>query len=40
MKKDTRERARQRLDERLMPLKNQEGLKVPPRGWLGRSGMR
>lgn len=34
MKKDTRERARQRLDERLMPLKNQEGLKVPPRGWL------
>ncbi|WP_310151900.1 mobile mystery protein A [Bosea sp. BE125] len=34
MKNDTRHRARQRLDERLLPLKPIERYKQPPKGWL------
>jgi predicted DNA-binding mobile mystery protein A len=34
MKKDTRQRARQRLDERLMALKPEERFQAPPKGWI------
>jgi predicted DNA-binding mobile mystery protein A len=34
MKKDTRRRARERLDERLVALKAEEKLTVPPKGWV------
>ena len=34
MKNDTRQRARQRLDERLLPLKPEDRFKSPPKGWL------
>ena len=34
MKNDTRQRARQRLDERLLPLKPIERFKSPPKGWM------
>ena len=34
MKNDTRQQARQRLDERLMTLKPEERFKAPPKGWL------
>jgi predicted DNA-binding mobile mystery protein A len=33
MKNDTRQRARQRLDERLLALKPEERFKAPPKGW-------
>lgn len=33
MKDQTRQRARQRLDERLLLLKPEERFKVPPKGW-------
>jgi predicted DNA-binding mobile mystery protein A len=46
MKNDTRHRARQKLDERLLPLKPEERLRAPPKGWvrairdaLGMSGV-
>ena len=34
MKNDIRQRARQRLDERLLQLKPEERFKPPPKGWL------
>lgn len=34
MKTDIRYKARQRLDERLAPLKPEDRFKVPPRGWI------
>jgi predicted DNA-binding mobile mystery protein A len=34
MKNDTRQRARQRLDERLLALKPEERFKAPPKGWV------
>ena len=34
MKNDTRQRARQRLDERLLALKPEERLRAPPKGWV------
>lgn len=34
MKNDTRQRARRRLDERLLPLKPEDRFKPPPKGWL------
>jgi predicted DNA-binding mobile mystery protein A len=34
MDKDIRRRARQRLDERLAPLKPEEQFKAPPKGWI------
>ena len=34
MKTDTRQKARQRLDERLLPLKPVTQYAVPPKGWL------
>jgi predicted DNA-binding mobile mystery protein A len=34
MKNDTRLRARQRLDERLLALKPEERLRAPPKGWV------
>lgn len=34
MKTDIRHKARQRLDERLAPLKPEDRFKVPPRGWI------
>jgi predicted DNA-binding mobile mystery protein A len=34
MKNDTRQRARQRLDERLLPLKPTERFRPPPKGWV------
>jgi predicted DNA-binding mobile mystery protein A len=34
MKNDTRHRARQRLDERLLPLKPEDRLRPPPKGWI------
>lgn len=34
MKTDIRQRARQRLDERLRPLKPTDRFQVPPRGWV------
>lgn len=34
MKKDIRQRARQRLDERLFPLKPIERFRAPPKGWV------
>lgn len=34
MKNDTRQRARQRLDERLSPLKPEERFQPPPKGWI------
>lgn len=34
MKKDTRQRARQRLDERLKALKPEDRFRAPPKGWL------
>ncbi len=46
MRKELRERARQRLDERLLPLKPVDRFEAPPRGWiravrdaLGMTGM-
>jgi predicted DNA-binding mobile mystery protein A len=33
MKNDTRQRARQRLDERLVALKPEERFRPPPKGW-------
>lgn len=46
MKADTLKRARQRLDERLVPLKPEERFRAPPKGWvrairdaLGMSGV-
>ncbi|WPO42198.1 mobile mystery protein A [Tardiphaga sp. 42S5] len=46
MKSDTRKRARERLDERLAPLKPAERFRAPPKGWvrairdaLGMSGV-
>jgi predicted DNA-binding mobile mystery protein A len=34
MKKDTRQRARQRLDERLLALKPEDRFRTPPKGWV------
>ncbi|MPZ37177.1 MAG: mobile mystery protein A [Rhizobiales bacterium] len=34
MKKDTLRRARQRLDERLAPLKPEDRFRPPPKGWV------
>lgn len=34
MKNDTRQRARRRLDERLLALKPEERFKAPPKGWV------
>jgi predicted DNA-binding mobile mystery protein A len=34
MKNDTRQRARQRLDERLLALKPEDRFGAPPRGWI------
>jgi predicted DNA-binding mobile mystery protein A len=34
MKNDIRQRARQRLDERLMALKPEERFRTPPKGWI------
>ncbi len=34
MKKDVRQRARRRLDERLLALKSVDRFKAPPRGWI------
>ncbi|UOK73739.1 mobile mystery protein A [Ancylobacter polymorphus] len=34
MKPDIRQKARQRLDERLMPLKPTDRFQVPPKGWI------
>jgi predicted DNA-binding mobile mystery protein A len=34
MKSDTRQRARRRLDERLLALKPEERFRVPPKGWI------
>lgn len=34
MKKDTLQRARQRLDERLAPLKPEDRFQPPPKGWV------
>jgi predicted DNA-binding mobile mystery protein A len=34
MKKDARQRARQRLDERLSALKREDSWQPPPRGWM------
>ncbi len=34
MKNDTRQRARQRLDERLLALKPEDRFKAPPKGWV------
>jgi predicted DNA-binding mobile mystery protein A len=34
MKNDTRRRARERLDERLLALKPEERFRAPPKGWL------
>jgi predicted DNA-binding mobile mystery protein A len=34
MKNDIRQRARQRLDERLMALKPEERFRAPPKGWI------
>jgi predicted DNA-binding mobile mystery protein A len=34
MKDDTRERARQRLDDRLLVLKPENRFKAPPKGWI------
>ena len=34
MRNETRKRARQRLDERLMALKPVDRFKPPPRGWV------
>jgi predicted DNA-binding mobile mystery protein A len=34
MKKDTRQRARQRLDERLSYLKPEDRFRPPPKGWI------
>jgi len=34
MKSDTKSRARQRLDERLQPLKPVDRFRSPPKGWL------
>jgi predicted DNA-binding mobile mystery protein A len=34
MKNDTRLRARQRLDDRLLPLKPEDRFKAPPKGWV------
>ena len=34
MKKDILQRARQRLDERLAPLKPENRFRPPPRGWV------
>ena len=34
MKNDTRQRARQRLDERLKALKPEDRFRTPPKGWL------
>ena len=34
MKSDARQRARQRLDERLIALKPEERFRVPPKGWV------
>ena len=34
MKNDARERARERLDERLAPLKPGERFRAPPKGWV------
>ena len=34
MKTDIRHKARHRLDERLAPLKPEDRVKVPPRGWI------
>ena len=34
MKKDLRHKARQRLDERLLPLKPTDRYRAPPKGWL------
>lgn len=34
MKDSARQKARQRLDERLLPLKPEDRFKVPPKGWI------
>ena len=34
MKNDMRQRARQRLDERLLPLKPEDRFRPPPKGWI------
>lgn len=34
MKNSARQKARQRLDERLLPLKPEDRFKAPPKGWL------
>src|ERR1700709_484409 len=34
MKNDTRKRARERLDERLAPLKPADRFRAPPKGWV------
>jgi predicted DNA-binding mobile mystery protein A len=34
MRTDIRQKARQRLDERLLPLKPTERFQVPPKGWI------
>jgi len=34
MKNDTRQRARLRLDERLLPLKPEDRFRAPPKGWV------
>src|SRR5258706_15467021 len=34
MKNSTRQRARQRLDERLLVLKPEERFRAPPKGWI------
>jgi predicted DNA-binding mobile mystery protein A len=34
MRNDTRQRARQRLDERLLALKPEDRFKAPPKGWV------
>ena len=34
MKPDTRQRARERLDDRLRPLKPEERFRTPPKGWV------
>jgi predicted DNA-binding mobile mystery protein A len=34
MKPDLRQKARQRLDERLLPIKPTERFRVPPKGWI------
>lgn len=34
MKDDARQRARQRLDERLLPLKPEDRFRPPPKGWI------